>query len=319
MRRDRRKPIDAFLVLAKASFGDRRRRSPAGIVVAVLVFVLLLAVPIVLLWPGPEQPPLLLAAFDRVALPHETVALCARVEPFGEENATGNLARCNLFFQAVQSDWRAEFATDRNGMVTVERSFSTVNTPVEIIVRYPGDGHRRPGTQATARVFTWPAETPLLMVDVEQTLPDADAATLWTANNLDIRPWPGVVAFLRAARAKYRIGYLSAGADRPSRYNKLRAWLERGWAPEQEQFPDGPVLARACCLPLREPAEFLQATLKDLKRRFQGTTVGITGSGENARYFCEAGWRTFLLSEEGTAPEGVTVVKSWNELHGRLP
>jgi hypothetical protein len=319
MRRDRKKPLDAFFVLAKASFGDRRHRSPVRIIVAVLLLALLLALPTYLVWPGPEQPPLLLAAFDQVALPGETISLCARVEQLGAEKTTANLARCELYFHDLQSDWRQESATDRDGMAALQRSFAAANAPVEIMVRYPGDGQRQHGTQAKSRVFVWPPESSLLVVDVESTLADADGATLWTANNLDIRPRPGVVASLRAARAKYRIGYLCAGADRPSRYNKLRAWLEGGWAPEQEQFPDGPLLARTCGLPVSETAKYLQATLNDLRGRFRGTTVGITGDRDNARLFHEAGWRTFLLGDIGDAPEGVTAVKSWSEFNQRLP
>src|SRR5207302_237965 len=117
----------------------------------------------------------------------------------------------------------------------------------------------------------------------------------------------------------YRIGYLSAEADRPSRYNKLCTWLERGWAPQQEQFPDGPVLSRACRRPPREASEFLQATLSDLKQRFRGTLVAVSRDAKNARLFREVGWQTYLLSEAGDAPDGVTVIKSWSELNGRLP
>jgi hypothetical protein len=319
MRRDGKKPMDAFFVLAKAGFGDRRRRSLTRIAVTFLVFVLLLALPIYFLWPEPEQPSVFLAACDQVGTPGESTSLCACVEAMGEDKTKAILAGRDVYFHDLQTDWQQLVATDSHGVVTLQRNFSSVAATVEIMVRYPGDGQRRPGVQAKARVFVWPPETPLLMVDVDHTLADVNAATLWDANNLDIRPRPGAVAALRAARAKYRIGYLSAGADLPSRYNKLRAWLERGWAPEQEQFPNGPVLSRACRPPLSDASKFLQATLKDFKQRFRGTMVAITGDGVNAQSLYEAGWRTFLLSEAGDAPNGVTGIKSWSEFSRQLP
>jgi hypothetical protein len=329
MNGQRKNPIDALLVLVRASLGDRRR-SPVRLVLAVLLLVLLLGLPIYLLWPTAERPLLLLAAFDQVALPGETVPLCARIEPLGEAEPRANLAGCRLYFQELQSDWRQELATDHDGKVIVPMSptrqrgspspahQAPADLPLEIVVRYPGEGPRQPGTQSRSHVFVWPLESSLLLVDAERALPDEDPAKLWTANNLDIRPRSGAVACLRAIRAKYRIGYLSAGADRPSRYNKLRAWLERSWAPEPDQFPDGPLLARACHLSLSE-TEFLQATLKDLKERFQGPAVALTAHAENARLFHQAGWRSFLLSETTDSPEGVTVVPSWSELNRRLP
>ena len=67
-----------------------------------------------------------------------------------------------------------------------------------------------------------------------------------------------------------------------------------------------------------ETSEFLQATLSDLKERFRGTLVAVSGDSKNARLFHEAGWQTYLLSEAGDAPHGVTVIKSWSELNRRL-
>jgi hypothetical protein len=318
MRRAEKKPLDAFLVLARASFGDRRHRSPVRIAVTLLVLAVLVGLPIYLFWPSPQQPPLLLAAFDQIALPGETVTLCARVEPLGEDDATANVARRALYFQELQRDWWKETATNRDGVAMVERSFADAKAPVEIMVRYPGDGHRQHGTQTKSRVFVWPQESALLLVDVESTLPEREA-NLWTANNLDIRPRPDAVTLLRSARSKYRIVYLCAAADRPSRYNKLRAWLERGWAPAEEQFPDGPVLARSCHLPVSETAEFLQATSNDLRERFQGMMMGVTGDRDTARLFHAAGCRTFLLGETGNTPDAVTIIQSWSEFRQRLP
>src|SRR5207237_6938010 len=104
------------------------------------------------------------------------------------------------------SDWHQKLLTDRDGQVSVSRSFSPTEKPVEILVRYPGDEQRQRGSQATLRVFVWPSETRLLLVDTERTLPAGEEATLWNANNLDIRPRPGAVATLRAAQATHPIG-----------------------------------------------------------------------------------------------------------------
>jgi hypothetical protein len=320
MRGDSKKPMDAFLVLARASFGDRRRRSPIRIVVTGSVLVLVLvALPICLLWPEPEEPQLILAASDGVTLPGVETPVCARVEPVSEARAHAALSDRNVYFHDLQANWEEQVTTDRAGVAILRRSFSPLTERVEIIVRYPGDGERRRGTQAKARVFVWPPETPLLLVDIDQTLPDGNGLALWDADNQEIRPRPGMVAALQAARAKLRIVYLSTAADRPSRHNTLRAWLERGWAPEPEQFPDGPVLTRAWQRPPIERAKFLEASVQALKRHFRGTLVAITGDHANARLFHEGGWPTYLLAEAGSLPEGVTAIRSWSELTPLLP
>jgi hypothetical protein len=128
-----------------------------------------------------------------------------------------------------------------------------------------------------------------------------------------------VVALLRAVQAKYRICYLSTGADQPSRYNKLRAWLERAWVPAEERFPDGPVLARGSRVPLPGPATYLHDTLQHLKQRFRGTLAGIAAKESHAHMINEAGWRAFLLSEPHAVSEGTTTVPSWNDLSRQFP
>src|SRR5207302_1988060 len=104
MRGSEKKSMDALLVLARASFGDRGRRSPARIVVTLFVLLLPLVLPIYLLWPEPEPPPLLLAAFDQVAQPGETVGLCGRVEPLREDGSKANLAGHPIYFHELQTD-----------------------------------------------------------------------------------------------------------------------------------------------------------------------------------------------------------------------
>ena len=185
------------------------------------------------------------------------------------------------------------------------------------MVRFPGDGERRGGVENKARIFVWPADASIIMVDAVSVLADIDATKFDGTNNLDIRPRAGAAATLRNLAAKRRIVYLAPEATRPLSYNKLSAWLERA-AIIQDRFPDGPVLAPVGTTAETAADRFAHDASADLKSRFKGAHVAIAGSVQHARQFQEAGLQTYLLSEAKEVPEGMTAVKSWKELATRL-
>ncbi len=300
------KKIDALLLLARATLADRRRRSPFRLLVIVALFVALLALFIWLVRPKPRPPQLMMAAFDQVTLPDRTVQLSAGVEPIEAGSAEADLSGCLLYFEERKTGLLAKEATGQSGTALVPCTFPAGGEKVEVMVRYPGDQDRRRGAEAKARVFVWPAETRMLIVDADHALADIDEAKLWTTSNLDIRPLPGAAATLRTARAKYHIVYLTAAADRPSRYSKLRAWLE--------QFPDGPLLARAGATTETDAAAYKRHALDGLKERFRAPMVGIVKRVEDAHIFRDAGLQSFLVGENVKVPEGIGVAKSWEEL-----
>jgi hypothetical protein len=317
MRRGDTKRADAILLLAKAAFADRKRRSPVTILVTLAILVLLLTGLAWWFWPRPELPPLVLAAYDQVALPDESIRLVASVEPRDAERGGVSLSGCDLYFQEVKSgQLLGKVITQHDGSAILESSFPAGDLPVEIIVRYPGRQDRRRGLQDKVRVFVWPADSALLLVDADHALAEIAEEKLWTANNLDIRPRKGAAAALRKLRTKYQIIYLVATADRPSRYGKLRAWLERG-APAQEQFPDGPVIAPMAGPLESDPTVFQRAVLAEFKGRFRGTIASITNQAQAARLFQEAGMQSFQL-EAPAELEGITALKNWGELPGHL-
>jgi hypothetical protein len=319
MSRTGRKKMDAIRLLAKASFGDRRSWSLGRIVTTLVLLFLVFGLVGWLVWPSPQLPPLKLAAFDQVALADENVSLCARLGPIDEERRDLNLAGCDLFFLEPRTALRAKVATQRDGTATTTATFAATEVPVEVIVRYPGKDNRQRGDEAKSRVFVWPAEASLLVVDADRVLAATDEEGLWSRNTLDIHPLPGAAAALRKARAKYHIVYLTTGANTPLRYHKLRVWLGQSWAAREEQFPAGPVLAEASGPTATDSRAFPQSVIKDLKQRFSGKVLGITGRVEEARLSQEAGLPTFLLGKVGEVPEGIRVVRSWNELATQLP
>jgi hypothetical protein len=312
MRRQPVKKIDAILLLAKATLGDRRRRSSLRLVVIVAVLLVFLGLTLFAVRPRPDLPPLLVAAFDQITLPNETVSLCAQVEPVDPSVSNLDLTGCDLYFLNPQTqELLGKVTTKRAGSASLLASFPASDRAVEIVVRQRGD-------EFMLAVHIWPAETAILVVDADHALADIDDERLWTTNNLDIRPHPGVAQALQAVRAKFRIAYLTGAADRPSRYRKLRAWLSRGTALGPEQIPDGPILAPACYPGASDPAVFSKRVITDLTNRFQGNMVGVVTRPEEATIYRASGLETILVGEATEVPDRVTTIPSWDHLPKQL-
>jgi hypothetical protein len=314
MRRSGDKRIEALLLLAKSGRRGGRRQSLAGILITVGV---VLAITCGLVWwfrPRVVLPELLLAAYDQIALPGEKTAIRAQIEPHRQPPAGLDLAGCDLYFQEQRTArLLGKVATDAFGIAALESAFEAANPPGQVVVRYRGDatGHR--GSEARQQVFVWAPDSLLLLVDADHGLAEGNEASLWSKNNLDIRPQDGALQALQAAAAQhYRVAYLSASADRPSRYNKLRAWLDRGWVPAAERFPPGPLLALAGTAHNKDGKAFRERIVADLKSRFSKKIHALTQDSECARDLDRGGLQTALLGKDVPAA-GVKGFRDWTE------
>ena len=316
MQDNSRKKVDALLLLAKTAIGDRRRRSWPVLLAMLAVLLIFLTVVVCLFLPKQGLPELILAAFDTVALPKEAVRVAARLEPRQEPLADVRLAGLLLYFQESKSpELLGKIATNVDGLATLETRFPEQPQPLEIIVRFPGEENRK-SAEIRGRVFIWPADTQVLVIDADHVLANVDEPKFWVTNNLDVRSLPGAAQDLQKARARFRVVYLSGAADRVARYNKLLVWLQKT-APASEQFPEGPLLAPASQSAV-DRATFQRETLKHLRVSFTGTVVGIAGGAEESEIFQQAGLKTWQLGSSDDAPKDVTAVKSWQELETPL-
>src|SRR5262249_2066673 len=126
----------------------------------------------------------------------------------------------------------------------------------------------------------------------------------WATNNAQIKPRAGGAAALRKLAEKHRVVYMTLTADQPARYNKLRAWLEHGWAP-QDRFPDGPV------------QDMLRA-FPDRDFRFKGPPWALVTADRGIAKSFQADIATFLLDKTAVPSKGITVVSSWEEVTKQL-
>jgi hypothetical protein len=329
MRQDVPKKPDPLVLLARASAGKRRQRSRAGILIALALVVGVLAVLAWLSWPRAEPPPLLVIASDQLAPAGHSVTLRAWVRPEDPKMDDADLEGIDLYFAdtllegvggKAPGGLREKVATGADGRATVRWRPPAGQQPHFVFVRYPGDRQRGRAVDQ-ARVYTWPADSRLLIVEVRSTLMDAaEARRLSRGKILNPRPVAGAAAALSRVRGKrYQIVYLAVAPDRPEEYRKLRGWLQERTATGQGVLPEGPVLGRDDYGSDSDAAAARRGILRDLKQQFKGKMVAVAGRQEDVEGFRAAGMPTFLVGGAAAPAAGVKRVKSWAELAEQLP
>jgi hypothetical protein len=120
------------------------------------------------------------------------------------------------------------------------------------------------------------------------------------------------------AEKSYKVVYLTALADRPTTYRRMRNWLRQGNAGTGGQLPDGSLLGPTTPLGPGDSDLFAIGQIDELKGKFSGKCVGIAGSRSVAEIYHSAGWRSFLLGDPADEPQGATALGSWEELPKKL-
>jgi hypothetical protein len=296
----------------------RRRPVPAYVkLIFAAILLVLLGLVLWLYWPRGEPPRLEVAAVDQVTLPDRPVELQARLES-ADDSESQHLSGYPLYFGKYEVPQRADLkkaTTDAAGIAAVSWPPPPASAHSwEFIVRYRGEG--RQVAEDKGRIFTWPAEgTAVLIVDAPRALADEGEESWQKKNLFEIRPLPGAAAALqKAAKKSYKVVYFCSGVSNLRLYKKVRGWLQRKDL-AAEQFPDGPALGRISST--EEGWE--RKTLETLGKQFRGKKFGVTRRPQTARLFQELGLTTFLVGDVVEPPPGVTRVKSWAELPGRLP
>jgi hypothetical protein len=220
-------------------------------------------------WPRKEPPILLVVAFDRVTPPNRPTIVRAATEPLNATN-NGPWGGSEIFFEeagnqaAGVSGKTRKAKTDQNGLAEIEWQFPATSRPVGMEVRYIDESQHPPWSyHDQARIFVWPEDSRILVLEVEPRLKNP-------AN------WPTVAEALTAAADRgWHIVYLGVGPDRPTVYQKLRAYAMQLTTADRGKGPEGPVLARKDFLP--RPAKSgpgdVHEVLADLRRDFRGPVV----------------------------------------------
>ena len=164
--------------------------------------------------------------------------------------------------------------TNDEGYAKVKRRFDSPGVR-RLEVRYAdrrGNVHR-----ATASVFVWGRDDPILVVDIDQTVCDTKKRYLLGDGVDRSKPLPGAVEVLNELAGHFHVVYLTA---RPREMAvKTRRWLnDRG-------FPSGPVLHWDIDEYEFSATEYKKDRLDDLKDDFDQVNIGIgNAEGDHTAY-----------------------------------
>ncbi|HLG43030.1 MAG TPA: hypothetical protein VI643_06670 [Planctomycetota bacterium] len=238
--------------------------------------------------------------FDSVALPGEPVAVLARFERrlFGV-----------LRWFSAGVDARFEVEGRRIETRTEGGGYAQAFLP-----SLPTKGMRavslEPTSAGQGAAWVEPADRPLLITDLDQTISQPSAFSFWWRPLNSIEPFPGALETLRKAAETRLIVYLTARIDLV--LGKTRAWLK------QRGFPDGPVFCRHRRSPGATSEAFKRETVALLKNRWPRISFGIGDKELDVRAYTanQVPAIRFAPSPASAPPsiDGVRTCASWAEI-----
>ena len=207
--------------------------------------------------------------------------------------------------QPPEADWEAwkpvgEGRTDGEGFARARHVPATApgEPPARVrilpvVVREASDPDR---SRAAFHVFTFPADTPLVVVDIDWTISRTGTMD-WLRNaGHDFEPVPGAVEGTRAIAERALVVYLTA---REAMFtNETRLWLQR------HGFPLGPLLLRDLGEDPLSASGFKRQTIARLKRDFPDIVAGIGERIKDARACAANGVPAFVIRDAAGEEDG---------------
>jgi hypothetical protein len=304
LHKDAKPPDDEWTARLRDSVRRHRRWTWPGLLVTLVIFAIPVALFVWWFYPEPPPPALKLSAFDTLGPRGDKVTLRARLEP-EDAAATVALAGHEIIFETGslgQTKVLGKATTGKDGMA--ELTWSTQDERTSFIARFVGDEKRR-AAQADAKVYIWPRETPMFIVEAAA-LADANAAVWNKAHIQEIEARAGSVPSLQKAEAQaYKVVYLAPESEGGPAYAKLAGWVKDGVA--RRGFPQGPILGGL-------PTAFA-AALKDV-RRIVGNHLGVAASPELAKEM-RVEWDVVFLGDKAPLAAMPTIA-AWTDVPALL-
>ena len=298
---DAKPPIDDLAKQLKDSLARSRMRPWKIIVPAAAVTIVVLAAVAWWAYPRTRPDPLQIVALDAIYLSEETPRACALIHAPPTETGSRSLGGCTVVFREHRLNWapnqkpREMVAhSDKSGKASIEWPVAQAAV-TEFLALYIDSDQKGSGHEL-GRIFVWPKDAALLIVDADETLIDseldADAAKI----------------LKQAASDGWHIVYLCLAGEKGYQFRTARSWLLR----HQGRLPVGPVLGRAD-MDAADVSKARVEILKSLRSRFPGRMLAVVRNAVSAQASVDVGCQTLMIGA-APAPPGVTAYPKWADV-----
>jgi hypothetical protein len=289
----------------KASLAQRRPKPWKLILAALALAVAGLALFAWWMYPRPAPEPMQVLALDAFVTPVEPLEVRAQLIAPASETPRPLGGHKIVFheppaiFQGAAKPIEAIVSSNERGQATAE--WPTPKAPVAEFQASCVDPAAKPAKHTdSARIFVQDSNTPLLIVDADETL-KLDPVDEKAAEKLN-----------QATKDRWQVVYLSLTAAKPEEFRDARKRLLG-----QAKLPRGPILSRFHAPDADGPDAARRELLESLKKRFRGSLQALVGSASAAQVSKDAGIATIQIGG-AAAPAGVHRVASWSDVPLRL-
>jgi hypothetical protein len=324
-----KKPSPKAEALARQLQEQLRQQRPHWHRWAPLLTVVMLVALAALAWwlyPSAEAPRLTITAFDALQVAGETTEVSAVLEPQDTEAKAPRYSGLEVAFWdervgVREAAPRRQAKCDEQGRASVALE-PAGPLPAPFYARHLS-AEKKYETKDRAHLFGLAKETPLLLVEVEETLAELEPGAWAATNPMNIPVRGGAASALRVANTEHgwHVAYLTLYCAQPKEYRRVRGWVETKSA-GADPLPRGPVLGRWTAATMSEagawsPREARAALLRDLQERALGKLAAIVRTAEAAEQCQQLGIRA-LATGGGDFPAEIVRLKSWSDLPAAL-
>jgi len=271
---------DAMAKELKTSLAKDRPRTWKPVLALVTLCSLILGLMAWWLLPRALPPALQVVAFDGVFTPEEKRIVRGQLFALPGVEPAPNLRGHSIVFDDQQS-CNILVVSDDKGHGAAQ--WPNEDEPVAaFFVRFVDIARRQGSAKETGRLFIWPKDARIALVDADETLTDAADDAAPTALNA-------------AVEDGWRIAYLSLASDKAHDFRQARSRLDN-----LVKLPKGPYLGRES-YPASESIDTARrAVMQSLKAKFKGELVTIVQSADAAAACTGLGVRVIRLGDAAT-------------------
>lgn len=285
----------------------------------VLVTILLLIPPLACLgwmvWPTPDPPDAYVVAFDALSVAKKNPKIGAVLRSKNLNTKHETLAGWPVVFQVgrtskTSSGQLTKAQSNELGWVSAMFKKPLPEGIAPVMVSYRPE-YSEFQSESLARIFTWPPNSPILIVDAENTLTKKDKVD-WHKVGIDkISPNPEAAkAMLAMQKANFKIVYLACTVTDPLDYLKVREWVNERSRTIEPVLPDGPVLGRESYDPELSTHLAVKGRVESIAKQFSGRVIVVTTHEETSNAMTESGAETINVGHPHD--DRTTTVKDWD-------